>query len=730
MSISLATKTYAGDSASLNTSIMAFAPWVRAGAVVKLVDRKPANIPKGTPAWYTLDKGDIFVYVPDLIDTAHQVSSLGGGGMTSDYYAFHKAVGTYARTPAAVAHSIGALEEEFRGKHLTTDVNVDAMRVIGAVQHEAAHSAYSGWMISAQKTLVNAKHRLLSVVTMFEELRIENRIIARDHSDGLFIRTLVGWLLRSIDADVIATAPGPSLAHCWGLTVGRALTGKIFYDEVKMIDAVTRTAFADDVVDQLEILVKKAVEVKTNNPTRCADELLVLAQKWVDLVGSSPATEMLIAPEIMPSSHEIEAGYDEDENEDGGSAPSVNLDARDGEEDEKDTADKEIEAADGRDDESDARSDDLADADEVKRVFIDERRREDSSDITKAEGAEGGEDTGVDRTTEDTFRGHGYSDRVADSFSKVSIDVELIKTALESSSSKMSCKPAPRSILKNPQQAFHDTFRACNTRSTQISWDERIPTSEDRQAAVKAARALDRFSLPSVQRRVQLDELPPGRLDMRQAIRKSADRTAGRASVAKPWKRSKLLRDEFKPTTVGIMTDVSGSMKWAQNESAQFAYAFAVGGARINATTAAVTFGSVVEPVTAPRQIPTKVRIRSADDGSEAFDGAAAALDGALNLTNDTRAVRVVLIVSDGQLVAPLETDKAAIWVNRWAQAGVHVVWVGYTKYSELTDVFMEMYGKELSDVIELDFSRSGKTSLTDIVVDRLGGGAYKKDSE
>ena len=121
-------------------------------------------------------------------------------------------------------------------------------------------------------------------------------------------------------------------------------------------------------------------------------------------------------------------------------------------------------------------------------------------------------------------------------------------------------------------------------------------------------------------------------------------------------------------------------MSWAQGMVASAAYIVGKAGHRINAKTAAVTFGSQIEAVLKPGEVPTEVRERSANGGVEEFDIAMAALDGALGLTTTPDSAKVLVIISDNELVNTFEPEKRAIWMKRMAKAGVAIVWVDQVK--------------------------------------------------
>jgi hypothetical protein len=146
--------------------------------------------------------------------------------------------------------------------------------------------------------------------------------------------------------------------------------------------------------------------------------------------------------------------------------------------------------------------------------------------------------------------------------------------------------------------------------------------------------------------------------------------------TATPWRATKRQHSHVKPLVVGLMTDTSGSMRWAAGGMASAAYIVSNAGARIGARTASVTFGTRAHPVTWPRE-PAKVVVRKeADSGGENFDQAAAALDGALKLTSG-EASKLVVIVTDGQLVMLDMPEKARMWCERWDAAGVQIIWIG-----------------------------------------------------
>ena len=203
------------------------------------------------------------------------------------------------------------------------------------------------------------------------------------------------------------------------------------------------------------------------------------------------------------------------------------------------------------------------------------------------------------------------------------------------------------------------------------------PTTEMRQHVVTVAQALSTLSLPTITKTSKMSEIPPGRLRSREALRASAERTQGKMVTARPWRGTVRRHSTARPLVIGIATDTSGSMHWAEHAVAEFAYVYTNAGHRIGARTAAVTFGSQVHRICRPGEVMTHVQRKTASDSTEQFDHAIAALDGVLRLTTPAYSARILLVISDGALVKDGEPAKAQEWLRRMDKAGTHVLWIG-----------------------------------------------------
>jgi hypothetical protein len=483
----------------------------------------------------------------------------------------------------------------------------------GFVAHEALHSLFSDWHIEAPKSV----HQTLM---LFEELRIEKRGV--DRGVATYLRRSFAWILKDMlthDGE-LATSRW-AIAHNWALAYGRLLAGVAVEKEVKAIDELARIELGDFTVDMLREILSEAIVLHIPKPgkwdrERQLETLRLLAVEWLEILG--------IDPEAQP--------------------PSLYIFIENGDATTPAPGPGEGEAED---------------------------EAEDEAENEKTPGAPTkGELGSVPEEDEGT----------PDKTPYVEIDsetAELLREALEETAeavdSPMPDEPPEPIRLADPTK-WVKIFKS--TEDPDHSWGTKDPTHEQRTKARKLATTLETLSLPTIARRKVRSAAPPGRLRGRAAVRQAADRDRGVMTDAEPWERTKRHRTHAKPVVVGVMTDVSGSMGWAQEFVGEFAWVVGTAGLHIGARTAAVTFGDEAEAVLQPGEVPQKIKVRSANGSSEAFDHAAAAIEGVLHLSAPTTHSKVLFVVSDGQLVRANEPRKAQRWIERWTAAGTIIVWV------------------------------------------------------
>jgi len=217
-------------------------------------------------------------------------------------------------------------------------------------------------------------------------------------------------------------------------------------------------------------------------------------------------------------------------------------------------------------------------------------------------------------------------------------------------------------------------------------WEHRIartyaPVAEDRVAANTMADRLRRARYRARDVTVKTSIIPPGKLKGRSAAAAAAQRSVGRPVTAEPFAHKTRKHVEQPPLCVGIATDVSGSMRSAQEPLARTSWVVAQATKRVQGKSASVTFSDAVNPITAPGEVPTNIREYCADGPHEQCAHAIAALDGALNLTH-ARGARLLVVITDAHLVLNGETDRVQKYVTRLANAGVAVVFANFGRLS------------------------------------------------
>ena len=212
--------------------------------------------------------------------------------------------------------------------------------------------------------------------------------------------------------------------------------------------------------------------------------------------------------------------------------------------------------------------------------------------------------------------------------------------------------------------------------------ETRLPTSEERAAAVKIAKMLERAKYRERDEKEITSILPPGRLRARAMVQNAAYRDQGSMQVAEPWRRVVRKHTDDPTLKIGVMVDISGSMGDAMKPMAVTAWAMSEAARRVQARAAMVYYGQDVFPTLKPGQHLSTVNIYTAPDGTEKFDKAFKALDGALGLLHGTGA-RLLVIVSD-MCYTPFESDKAKHWLAECDKAGVAVIVLPFSEVYQL----------------------------------------------
>jgi hypothetical protein len=524
-----------------------------------------------------------------------------------------------------------------------------ATRVLnGLVSHELAHARWSRWLHTSP-ALHRKSSKVLRTLALFEESRIEQRAVNSAGYVRPFLRSAVEHLILGT-VDEIAPSRA-SVAHAWGLLRGRMHAGIITEEEFQPLDIAARIALDDDTVDYLDELLSEAIWCSTESEGH-VDLLVSIAEAWIEAVGVDESAGIdITAPLDAPD--EVS-----DEDEEGESADAtIAVSKGDDDEDDEDEDDEdESDAPSGASDEDEDESDDGEDGDESDAPGDDDETNDDDSNDDDQRGTGSHEDTGDDE--------EHLSDEV----------IEEVKRAIEDVLEDVTTHPGRTNVsaMADAQETAHKVF----SKQRGVNHLDKKPSTALRNAAGKTARRLEALAAPAIMKKSVAKKTPPGRLKSREAVRASAERSRGMMQTAQPWRATKRTHTHAPPITVGVMTDVSGSMHWAQTMVGEVAYIFSNAGSMIGARTAAVTFGDNTQRVVAPGERLNTVPICLSNGKAETANTAFAALDGILHLTDGPLGTKILVVVSDGVFVRTAEMDGAKAWVPTLLDAGVTIIWV------------------------------------------------------
>ena len=212
------------------------------------------------------------------------------------------------------------------------------------------------------------------------------------------------------------------------------------------------------------------------------------------------------------------------------------------------------------------------------------------------------------------------------------------------------------------------------TRSTLL--ETRMPTGEERAAAVKVANQLDKARYRDRDATEIRSIVPPGRLRTRALVQGAAFKAKGSLVQVEPWRRTVRKHTDDPTLNIGMMVDISGSMGEAMQPMAVSAWVMSEAARRVQARAAMVYYGEGVFPTLKPGQHLDKVAVYTANDGTERFDKAFKALDGALNLLHGSGA-RMLVIASDANYTHN-ETRCCKQWLQQCDRQGVAILWLKF----------------------------------------------------
>ncbi|MFJ7527983.1 hypothetical protein ACIQ1S_24020 [Streptomyces griseus] len=203
----------------------------------------------------------------------------------------------------------------------------------------------------------------------------------------------------------------------------------------------------------------------------------------------------------------------------------------------------------------------------------------------------------------------------------------------------------------------------------------RRPTAAEKSAAARLSRALRAAGYRERTEERTTSPTPPGRLNMRAALARDAQRAAGSIPVAEPFTRTRRRNSPIPPLRVGIAVDVSGSMRAACAPVASAAWIVARAAALTDpdSRTATIAYDTHLTALNRPtHRAPERVTNFVANGSSHNLGDAIDALDHGLELSRPG-AGRLLVIVTDARYNSD-ETAAAVARVKQLTAAGCAVL--------------------------------------------------------
>ena len=209
--------------------------------------------------------------------------------------------------------------------------------------------------------------------------------------------------------------------------------------------------------------------------------------------------------------------------------------------------------------------------------------------------------------------------------------------------------------------------------------EPREPAQHERAAGTLFARALAKVvAVDPFRTKVPMDK-PGKRLRGRAAVQRRVQEAQGRVPTAKQWEGKHRAMGDDVPVTVGLVTDVSGSMNALAEPLAVTSYIVGNGVEKAGGTFASVVFGSKATGVVkAGRKVKNVPLVHPADPWENIKD-AMLAIDGELGIV-DGEGVRILFVASDGMFVKPEQKAYADKHWPLWESKGVIVIHLDFER--------------------------------------------------
>jgi len=500
----------------------------------------------------------------------------------------------------------------------------------GAIFHESLHARFTRWSLLDAYDAVEKNSEVFSALHNLEEGRIESFGVRTMPDKRVLLRACaMEIVMADLDKqlDKVANVRGAGLLAA--LTLGRVDAGVLEPSDVEPVVPILEGILGADVIEKLrEVWIAFQAHDKHNDAT----ELYPLAKKWVEILTETSKEKGekgdVEGPIICGYPSPIGGGTP---SPDGTPSPSESSDDGDSE------SESESESEDGK-----SESKPLSPIEQMIRDAIQDAR--DNVQISNQSDLD-------DEITKDDWS-------------------EDAKQREQVSKEKGKNQQVAQKVFAKTSGPGDGS----DTNSRLI--ESRKPSADERVAAVRVAKALEKAKYRERDVIEVNSVLPPGRLRTRSVVQGQALKSKGIHQQVDAWsRRIRKMTDE--PTlTIGVAVDISGSMGGAMNPMASTAWVLSESGRRVQARTAMVYYGNSVFPTLKPGQHLDEVKVYSAADGTEECVQAFQALEGSLNLCYGSGA-RMLVVVSDGYYRHDIR-PQVREWIQKFNSNGVAVLWLTF----------------------------------------------------
>ncbi|MFF2228638.1 hypothetical protein ACFVV7_35560 [Streptomyces globisporus] len=529
----------------------------------------------------------------------------------------------------------------------------------GAICHEAAHAKHTTFAPTRQHSASAVRW-----ATILEEPRIEHRLIQDRPGDRAWLRASTRHVLLTGVSGGHEDKSVPGAVHQAVLILGRAAGGVLEDDEVQPVTRQVTGVLGDAVMGELDDVFRELFELEDDDQ----DGLLALGARVARLAQDDADDDQQNGEESGSGQSQGGAGQDGrgTGSPSGGTGQGGSGDAEGG--------------PNG--------SDGITVMMPCGAITWGDPSQTENGSGGSGDGDGDGDGDGGQQGTP------SVAERVVD---------QIVRDAVASAHAKIAVvlpKRPDYSGRQAAQKAAQNVFTGGGVGFQQIKVQQVKPNAGQQRQARALLNALSKAQYRDVNRTTRAVSAPPGRMVMREVVRREAQIRARTEVSALPWQRTSRRQEENPPLTVAISLDVSGSMgPWIEPvASTGWALAHAVASPRLAGTVASAAWNgwnpsAVATGLIKPGKRPLSVPVPNMGGGSDGCGQSLYALDGALNLTGKSGA-RVAVVITDGDLPNQPDVQRAAdhltrsgvllLWLSvkdgGWAPKGAHVEYLSDPK--------------------------------------------------